>query len=62
MRKKAYMLGREMIWSHVAHLYMESFQRAGAAGSTRRTSLWPFELSPNSPWIFQAGGSTTWLE
>ena len=22
------MLGREMIWSHVAHLYMESFQRA----------------------------------
>ena len=28
MRKKAYMLGREMIWSHVAHLYMESFQRA----------------------------------
>ena len=30
MRKKAYMLGREMIWSHVAHLYMESFQRAQA--------------------------------
>ena len=28
MRKKAYMLGREMIWSHVAHLYMESFARA----------------------------------
>jgi glycosyltransferase involved in cell wall biosynthesis len=28
MRKKAYMLGREMIWSHVAHLYMDSFQRA----------------------------------
>ena len=28
MRKKAYMLGREMIWSHIAHLYMESFQRA----------------------------------
>ena len=28
MRKKAYLLGREMIWSHVAHLYMESFQRA----------------------------------
>jgi hypothetical protein len=27
MRKKAY-LGREMIWSHIAHLYMESFQRA----------------------------------
>src|SRR5215472_5595997 len=28
MRKKAYLLGREMIWSHVAHLYMDSFQRA----------------------------------
>jgi glycosyltransferase involved in cell wall biosynthesis len=28
MRKKAYLAGREMIWSHVAHLYMESFQRA----------------------------------
>ncbi len=28
MRKRAYMIGREMIWSHVAHLYMESFQRA----------------------------------
>jgi glycosyltransferase involved in cell wall biosynthesis len=28
MRKKAYLLGREMIWSHVAHLYMESFHRA----------------------------------
>lgn len=28
MRKRAYMLGREMIWSNVAHLFMESFQRA----------------------------------
>jgi glycosyltransferase involved in cell wall biosynthesis len=28
MRKKAYLLGREMIWSHVAHQYMESFARA----------------------------------
>ena len=28
LRKKAYMLGREMIWSHVAHDYMDSFQRA----------------------------------
>jgi glycosyltransferase involved in cell wall biosynthesis len=27
MRKRAYLLGREMIWSHVALLYMESFQR-----------------------------------
>ncbi|HEX3599269.1 MAG TPA: glycosyltransferase family 4 protein, partial [Lacipirellulaceae bacterium] len=28
MRKRAYLVGREMIWSHVAHMYMESFQRA----------------------------------
>jgi glycosyltransferase involved in cell wall biosynthesis len=28
MRKRAYLMGREMIWSHVAHLYMESFKRA----------------------------------
>jgi hypothetical protein len=28
MRKKAYKLGREMIWSNVAHLYMASFERA----------------------------------
>jgi hypothetical protein len=27
MRKRAYLLGREMIWSHVALLYMEAFQR-----------------------------------
>ena len=28
MRKKAYLLGREMIWSQVAHQYMASFQQA----------------------------------
>ncbi len=28
LRKKAYLLGREMIWSHIAHDYMDSFQRA----------------------------------
>ena len=27
MRRRAYGQGREMIWSHVAHLYMDSFQR-----------------------------------
>lgn len=31
MRKRAYLLGREMVWSHVAHLYRESFQRARGA-------------------------------
>ncbi|GAB4366947.1 MAG: glycosyltransferase family 4 protein [Calditrichia bacterium] len=28
MRKKAYMLGRDMIWSNVAHLYMKTFMKA----------------------------------
>ena len=28
MRKKGYMMGRAMIWSHIAHDYMDSFQRA----------------------------------
>lgn len=28
MRKKAYMLGREMMWSNVAHQYMRVFQKA----------------------------------
>lgn len=28
MRKRAYMLGREMIWSNVAHLYMNTFEQA----------------------------------
>lgn len=31
MRKRAYLLGREMIWSNVAHLYMKSFQQARRA-------------------------------
>jgi glycosyltransferase involved in cell wall biosynthesis len=28
MRKRAYLLGREMVWSHVAGLYLHSFQEA----------------------------------
>ena len=28
MRKNAYKLGRDMVWSHVAQLYMESFEQA----------------------------------
>lgn len=31
MRKRAYLLGREMIWSRVAEQYMESFERARLA-------------------------------
>jgi glycosyltransferase involved in cell wall biosynthesis len=36
MRKRAYMMGREMIWSHVAHLYMESLTRARHSRPTGR--------------------------
>jgi glycosyltransferase involved in cell wall biosynthesis len=42
MRKKAYLLGREMIWSYVAHLYMESFQHA--RGSRRDTPFKPLAM------------------
>src|SRR5690606_39225188 len=28
MRKRAYLLGRDMVWSNVAHLFMESFKQA----------------------------------
>src|SRR6478609_1148984 len=41
IRKNAYRIGREMIWSNVAHLYMRSFQlsRLGGAGASRRSIL-----------------------
>lgn len=35
MRKRAYLLGREMVWKHVAHLYMESFRRARRTATDR---------------------------
>ncbi|MGC4056386.1 MAG: glycosyltransferase [Paludibaculum sp.] len=33
MRKNAYRYGREMIWSHVAQLYMQSFEQARLQGT-----------------------------
>ncbi|GAB6165403.1 glycosyltransferase family 4 protein [Thermostilla marina] len=43
MRKRAYMLGREMIWSNVAHLYMDSFcqARRASVGSDRKPTRIP---------------------
>jgi glycosyltransferase involved in cell wall biosynthesis len=35
MRKNAYKLGREMIWSQVAHRYMESFEKARIEGAVQ---------------------------
>ena len=60
LRKKAYLMGREMIWSHIAHHYMDSFQRRGAAGWMCRSSCRPSGRSTKSPWTCPAGGSTTW--
>lgn len=37
MRKKGYMLGRQMVWSNVAHLYMESFRKSRTNHSTELT-------------------------
>lgn len=39
MRKRAYLLGREMVWSHSAHAYMEVFHKARRerAGASFRT-------------------------
>src|ERR1051326_2473879 len=52
MRKRAYLLGREMIWSNVAQQYMESFERARAerrhyaTHTTRGLLRRPGELPP----------------
>ncbi len=35
IRKKAYMAGREMVWSNVAHLYINSFQSAREISTTK---------------------------
>jgi glycosyltransferase involved in cell wall biosynthesis len=35
MRKNAYKLGREMVWSNVAKLYLKSFEQARLAGTGR---------------------------
>ncbi len=44
MRKRAYLYGRQMIWSEVAHRYMESFERARA--ERRRTRQSNFAVKP----------------
>ena len=52
MRKRAYLFGNGMVWSNVAHLYMESFQKARAerrgarrqVAATRSQEKRPIEL------------------
>ena len=56
MRKRAYLFGREMIWSQIAQRYMESFERARRGSGRRRARgalaarpfqrNQPFELPP----------------
>ncbi len=50
MRRRAYGLGREMIWSHVAHLYMDSFQRARRSRIDRHVKPLAFHTLDEQPW------------
>ena len=43
MRKQAYLLGRKMIWSHVAQLFMSSFKRARLSCLTDFSSRFALE-------------------
>jgi len=54
MRKKAYMLGREMVWSNIAHLYIKSFQKARlnrASAFTRAFAIKTVEQQRHLPSI-----------
>jgi glycosyltransferase involved in cell wall biosynthesis len=49
MRKHAYKLGREMVWSNTARLYMRSFERArveGAVWSRKSFAVKPLDQAP----------------
>ena len=59
MRKQAYLLGRDMIWKHVAHLYMESFQRAAGSGRTRPCTPGSRARRPSRLERCRPGGWTT---
>jgi glycosyltransferase involved in cell wall biosynthesis len=50
MRRRAYGLGREMIWSHVAHLYMDSFQKARRTRIDRPVKPLAFHTLDEQPW------------
>lgn len=46
LRKQAYLLGRDMTWSHVAHRFMESFQKARLGPANKRLALKTLEQQP----------------
>ena len=49
MRKNAYRLGREMIWSHVAKLYLQSFEQARHDHSFIGRKLSPIKTLDEQP-------------
>ena len=50
MGRQAYTLGREMIWSHVAHLYMNSFQQARRVRFDRQVKPLAIQTLDERPW------------
>jgi hypothetical protein len=52
MRKRAYGLGREMTWSYVSHLYMESFQAAWRSRIDAAVSPLPVRTLEERPWAW----------
>jgi glycosyltransferase involved in cell wall biosynthesis len=46
LRKQAYLLGRDMVWSHAAHRFMESFQKARLGPVNKRLVLKTLEQQP----------------
>ncbi|MGK9475344.1 glycosyltransferase family 4 protein [Melioribacter sp. OK-6-Me] len=41
IRKRAYMLGREMVWSNIAHYYLNSFQKARRQRAIKSNGYFP---------------------
>lgn len=50
MGRQAYGLGREMVWTHVAHLYMDSFERARRTSIDRRAKPLAIPTLEERPW------------
>ena len=48
MRKNAYRIGREMVWSNVAQLYMRSFELSRLEGAPLSRKSWPPKRSTRS--------------
>ncbi|HEX9028076.1 MAG TPA: hypothetical protein VF823_02800, partial [Anaerolineales bacterium] len=49
MRKRAYLLGREMVWSKVASRYVDTFEQARSEPVSRPASAVPVDLHPGQP-------------